>query len=246
MQQWFEDRTMPSCRWTLDQQTALTILQQHSTDLWSMVASGDALDIGRGYSSLGALLTVMGSSASASPQERCKDAVASLPFLIGAGYGAGIPADAQPRDVATQPAPKRDNGASVTAPAETRSADAPSDAADAYQKLSGWWRFESNEWGCDDTDNQYRVAIGHWTATPEDKLVFGAGEPRIGLYDGGCSVENLAWQATNVLGFDAQCTFEGEPASGRGRIVIADHNTINVAIPSFREDGLELVSCTSQ
>lgn len=44
--------------------------------------------------------------------------------------------------------------------------------------LEGWWRFDDPElaWGCNDTDNQYRVAIGRYAwddATRE--IIFGRG-----------------------------------------------------------------------
>ncbi|KAA6184213.1 hypothetical protein F2Q65_12910 [Thiohalocapsa marina] len=62
------------------------------------------------------------------------------------------------------------------------------------EELQGWWRYDDPQfaWGCQDTDGQYRVAIGRWIDDDSaGKIVFGVGaEQKLGFYDAACVLSN--------------------------------------------------------
>ena len=70
--------------------------------------------------------------------------------------------------------------------------------------FDGWWGFDKN--GCNDMDNQYRVAIGRWVKKGE-KLEFGKGKGEaIGMYDDYCTLtkrqdhgKTITWSAGQSL-----------------------------------------------
>ncbi len=101
--------------------------------------------------------------------------------------------------------------------------------------LEGWWRFDDPElaWGCNDTDNQYRVAIGRWgwnDATTE--IDFGSvSEYRVGLYDSRC-ILNIEPVGGTTAVLQSKCVGEeGEEISGLTVIRVDDVDHIEVQLP---------------
>ncbi len=111
--------------------------------------------------------------------------------------------------------------------------------------LEGWWRFDDPElaWGCNDTDNKYRVAIGRWgrdDATNE--IVFGrVSEYRVGLYDSRC-ILNIEPVGGTTAVLQSKCVGEeGEEINGLTVIRVDDIDHIEVQLPV--SGTMKLVCC---
>jgi len=127
------------------------------------------------------------------------------------------------------------------------SSNSPELAREALTKLSGWWRYDSWDWGCDDTDNQYRAAFGAWTSD-DTGIHFGTGDLGIGMYDGGCTFSDLHYSPASTVtaervSVQAQCRFEGEDSAGPADILIFDKSQIRVMLPGFNAPGMDLIAC---
>jgi len=106
--------------------------------------------------------------------------------------------------------------------------------------FSGWWGF--NQEGCFDEENQYRVALGKWTKTP-DGIEFGRGQEAVGFYDSMCNLSKRV-QKENVVSYVASCMDEeGEQYHGPGKIIVENESAIQVFMPILSEDGVSLVRC---
>jgi len=111
--------------------------------------------------------------------------------------------------------------------------------------LEGWWRFDDPElaWGCNDTDNQYRVAIGRWAlddATRE--IVFGRGSDYgVGLYDSRCILNIEPAEGTTAVLESACVGEEGEEIKGLTVVRIQDSDNIEVQLPL--SSSMKLVRC---
>ena len=107
--------------------------------------------------------------------------------------------------------------------------------------LTGWWGFNKN--GCNDTDNQYRVALGVWDKTDEG-VEFGKGDKEaIGMYDGSCELSQRK-DKSNEIEYSASCNFEGEHSQGKAKIIFNSRNNINLFLPGGSPEGMTLVLCT--
>ncbi|MTW22616.1 hypothetical protein [Allochromatium palmeri] len=117
----------------------------------------------------------------------------------------------------------------------------PAQILNPYQ---GWWRYPDNEYGCDDEDNQYRVALGSYEYNQDlGQVVFGQGSTGIGLYDESCELSNGTQQGQS-LQFAAKCTLEeGEIKSGTLRITVRDQNNIAVRFPYAQDYEMWLIRC---
>ncbi len=111
--------------------------------------------------------------------------------------------------------------------------------------LEGWWRFDDPElaWGCNDTDNKYRVAIGRWgrdDATRE--MVFGrVSEYRVGLYESSCTLNIEPVGGTTAV-LQSKCVGEeGEEINGLTAIRVDDVDHIEVQLPL--SSAMKLVRC---
>ncbi|MGB3025819.1 hypothetical protein [Paradevosia shaoguanensis] len=127
------------------------------------------------------------------------------------------------------------------------SSNSPALAREALTKLSGWWRYDSWDWGCDDTDNQYRAAFGAWTSD-DTGIHFGKGDLGVGMYDGGCTFSDLHYSPASTVSAErvsvhAQCRFEGEDSAGPADIYIFDKSQIRVMLPGFNAPGMDLIAC---
>lgn len=112
--------------------------------------------------------------------------------------------------------------------------------SDSSLGFSGWWGF--NQEGCFDEDNQYRVALGKWTKTP-DGIEFGSGQEAVGFYDAICELSKRV-QNENIITYVARCMDEeGEQYNGPGKIIMENESTIRVFMPILSNDGLSLVRC---
>lgn len=100
--------------------------------------------------------------------------------------------------------------------------------------LQGFWRYDNPEfaWGCDDTDGQYRVAIGRWIYDESlGRVVFGVGrDAKIGFYDASCILSNKQRRG-NTLIYDSECISEGEEFSGVATIEAISMNVIQLKNP---------------
>lgn len=101
--------------------------------------------------------------------------------------------------------------------------------------LDGWWGFDKN--GCNDTDNQYRVAIGKWVKNGND-LVFGKGKiEAISTYDDYCVLAKRKKEG-NAITWSATCDGEEGKSSGEAKVYFQNENTIKLSTPSSSELGL--------
>jgi hypothetical protein len=107
--------------------------------------------------------------------------------------------------------------------------------------INGWWGFDKN--GCNDTDNQYRVALGKWKID-NDKIKFGEGKELIGLYDGTCDLSDKK-ENSNKIEYQASCNLEGENYTGIAKIKFNNLNSINLTFPGSNQEGIELVRCVT-
>jgi hypothetical protein len=106
--------------------------------------------------------------------------------------------------------------------------------------FSGWWGF--NQEGCFDKDNQYRVALGKWTKTPNG-IEFGSGQEAVGFYDSMCNLSKRV-QKENIISYVASCMDEeGEQYNGPGKIIMENESAIRVFMPILSNDGVSLVRC---
>ena len=108
--------------------------------------------------------------------------------------------------------------------------------------INGWWGFDKN--GCNDTDNQYRVALGKWKME-KDGIKFGEGGESIGLYDGGCELSHKKI-TENKIEYQASCDLEKEKYNGIAKITFIDINNINLIFPGGNPDGINLVRCSTE
>lgn len=110
--------------------------------------------------------------------------------------------------------------------------------AQTVSDIDGWWGFTKD--GCNDTDNQYRVALGKWKRT-DNGIEFGKGSnDSIGMYEGGC---NLFGKSTKLgtISYEAKCEFEHKKSGGAVKITFKDNDNITLIAPSMNP--LSLVRC---
>lgn len=112
--------------------------------------------------------------------------------------------------------------------------------------IEGWWGFSPE--GCHDIeDNQYRVAVGRFDIQRNDTgppaISFGAGAPGIGMYDGGCELGKLTSTKGGNYTFESTCEFEGEKFKGNVIISKPSKFTLNLKIPGWQSEGIELIAC---
>ncbi|MEA1048402.1 hypothetical protein U5801_01005 [Lamprobacter modestohalophilus] len=110
----------------------------------------------------------------------------------------------------------------------------------SLEDLEGWWRFDDPElaWGCEDQDNQYRVAIGRWEYDAEiSGLRFGVGsEKKIGFYDSRCLLQEEKFNGKELI-YNSECYTEEGDFSGKTIIKPISRNVISLKQP----DGVDLV-----
>jgi len=119
-------------------------------------------------------------------------------------------------------------------------------SAQLLKPYQGWWHFPDNTYGCDDEDNQYRVALGTYEYSQElSRIVFGQGATAIGFYDFSCYLPNGKRQ-DQVLRFSSKCTMEeGQTESGTLSITVRDKNNIAIRFPFSPDDEMLLIRCPS-
>lgn len=108
--------------------------------------------------------------------------------------------------------------------------------------INGWWGFDNN--GCNDADNQYRVALGKWKIEKEG-IKFGEGSESIGLYDGTCELSNKKI-SKNKIEYQASCNLENEKHNGIVKITFNNIDNINLVFPGGNPDGSNLVRCITE
>ncbi len=102
--------------------------------------------------------------------------------------------------------------------------------------------------GCLDTDNQYRAAIGRYAKDSKfNKIVFGKGQERIGLYDSNCVISNKQVTSDGRIIFSARCTGE-EGKRFNGAVILKMENEISMRMitPLTRKDGTLLHRCLKE
>jgi len=116
--------------------------------------------------------------------------------------------------------------------------------------VDGWWGWDFDKNGCNDVDNQYRVALGKYKqlkrigSEPGYGIKFGEGSEKIGMYDGGCDLSEKK-VIGNRIEYRASCEFEHEKHSGPAIITFIDKDNIYLKTPSFDPEskGIGLVRC---
>ena len=112
-------------------------------------------------------------------------------------------------------------------------------ATASLEALTGWWRYDHTEWGCDDRDGQYRAALGRDDFADEWQLIPGQGPLRFGFYEGRCELLDPVLR-DGKLEMVALCIAEGEPYSGRATIAAQDDTSIVIASPAMNTT---LIAC---
>lgn len=107
--------------------------------------------------------------------------------------------------------------------------------------LQGWWRSDDPEleWGCNDSDNQYRIAIGRWNFdNTTGRIKFDNSlPPRIGFYEASCILKD-ATPGPGYIAFRSDCVSDGEKISGLTTIEIVSHDSIKLQTPVTHTTGL--------
>lgn len=107
--------------------------------------------------------------------------------------------------------------------------------------LTGWWALDGKLENCQDTENQYRVALGRYQVT-ENGVEFGSGNEMIGMYGYACKLSNRTQSDKNVIEYDASCDGEDFSEKGKTYFVIKNNDTINLALPNSHK-GISLSRC---
>jgi uncharacterized protein len=113
------------------------------------------------------------------------------------------------------------------------------------KNLQGWWRFQDVALGCNDSDNQARVAIGSWSYdNARGEVVFDdTSEPRIGFYESVCSIAEGTYDHGNLV-FSSSCTSEGQKSQGPTKIVVISADEIKLQTPVTAQT--HLIRCPIQ
>jgi hypothetical protein len=107
--------------------------------------------------------------------------------------------------------------------------------------LTGWWGFTPE--GCNDEDNQYRVALGQWESTDKG-IVFGKGTEAIGMYDETCQLKNRQ-DSQDTISYSASCQGEEGETQGTAKITLVDKEHLKLFTPNGNPDGITLVRCST-
>jgi hypothetical protein len=237
---------------------------------WQKVGASDAQNIGAGYAALEVLRTVMGIDPNESAEKLCSIAMLLFAPLSGDIIGGQLATRAEieaampaPGD-SNEPAPAGETSPSFTSTPQSSQETwqwieqagrenqrqalidqlglSKGDPVKALTMLTGWWWYEKYGNGCDDTDNQYRLALGSWHRTDNGEIAFGKGPFAVGMYEGGCTLSDLRVESDAIV-FQGECEQEQEPYSGEGRISITSLETINLQLPGATDDGIILRAC---
>lgn len=126
-----------------------------------------------------------------------------------------------------------------TTGAAAQTATSQTSAVANLEALTGWWRYDYNESGCDDEDGQYRAALGRYEINSDRELVAGTGPLRFGFYDGECELVEPLFR-DGKLEMVAICTSEGEAFNGRATIEALGQDSIAITGPTINST---LIAC---
>lgn len=113
--------------------------------------------------------------------------------------------------------------------------------------ISGWWALNGDINNCNDTDSQYRVALGKWR-NKDGNIQFGKGNDKIGMYEYSCDLS--AKKVDNNIDhthieYKAKCMSENGESKGRLQIFVDTQDKIHILLPYSRE-GFDLLRCDSK